>query len=65
MKRFQRGTQDWQDVAAPLVLLVTGVLLTSGACLQWLSFDKMQSLWPAGLILSGLAGMLGPDATRR
>jgi hypothetical protein len=56
---------DWQDVAIPLVLLFTGLLLTSGACLRWLSLDKMQNLWPAGMILAVLAESVSFDGRKR
>jgi hypothetical protein len=52
---------DWQDVAAPLVLLLTGLLLTSGVCMQWLSLEKMQNLWPAALLLAGLVKVVSFD----
>jgi hypothetical protein len=55
---------DWQDVAAPLVLLLTGLLLTSGACMQWLSFDRMQNLWPAAVLLAGLVKMVSFDGRK-
>jgi hypothetical protein len=55
---------DWQDVAAPLVLLLTGLLLTSGACMHWLSLEKMQNLWPAALLLAGLVKMVSFDGRK-
>lgn len=64
MRYLRSGTRepvDWKDLASPLVLLLTGLVLTSGACFEWLSFDRMENLWPAALLLSGLAGLVGPD----
>ncbi len=55
----------WQDVVAPVILLLTGLFLTSGACLEWLSLDKMQNLWPAALILFCLVDMVTTDVRER
>lgn len=54
----KRKTSEFEEVAAPVVLLLTGLFLTGGVCLQWLSLDRMQNLWPAALLLSGLVEMV-------
>lgn len=56
-----KGSLQWQEIAAPAVLLLAGLFLTAGVCLQWLSLEKMQNLWPVALILSALAEMVSCD----
>ena len=46
---------DWQSLAAPLVLILTGLLLMTGDGLGILSLADIQNLWPVALILIGLS----------
>ncbi|MBV8809882.1 MAG: hypothetical protein JO033_14520 [Acidobacteriaceae bacterium] len=50
----------WQSVAVPVVLMFTGVLLVLANGLGLLSFDRIQNLWPAVVILVGLSELTTP-----
>ena len=45
---------NWQDVALPSILLLTGIILLGGDWLGVLSLDNIQNLWPVSFILVGL-----------
>ena len=57
MNRTTSGKRhfEWQDLALPTVLLLTGLILVGGDWLGMLSLDRIQNLWPATFILVGLA----------
>ncbi len=50
----------WQGLAVPVVLMLTGVLLVLANGLGLLSFDRIQNLWPAVVILVGLSELTTP-----
>jgi hypothetical protein len=50
--------KDWQTLALPLVLIVTGAILLAGDGFGLLSLDRIQNLWPVAVILIGLADLL-------
>ena len=52
--------QGWQSLAVPAVLMLTGVLLVVANGLGLLSFDRIQNLWPAVVILVGLSELTTP-----
>jgi hypothetical protein len=54
-KQVSKRRLRWQDVALPMVLLMTGVVLIAGDSLGLLSLDRIQNLWPLAFILVGLA----------
>lgn len=45
---------DWEGVAVPIVLMITGLILLVGDYLGMLSLDRIQNLWPVALIMIGL-----------
>ena len=45
---------DWESVVIPIILMLTGVILLVGDRLGVLSLDRIQNLWPVGVILIGL-----------
>jgi hypothetical protein len=51
-------SKEWQGLALPLVLIVTGAILLAGDGFGLLSLDRIQNLWPVAVILVGLAGLL-------
>ena len=55
---------NWQDLALPVVLLITGIILLGGDWIGLLSLDRIQNLWPVSFILVGLIE-LGPVAQKR
>jgi hypothetical protein len=46
--------RTWQNLAIPLVILLTGVVLVGGDGLGVLSLDRIQNLWPLALIVVGV-----------
>lgn len=55
---MKRSTTDWENIALPIILIITGLVLMGAGLLGWLSLDKIQNLWPAAIILIGLAELL-------
>lgn len=49
---------DWQTLALPFVLMITGVILLAGDGFGLLSLDRIQNLWPMAVILVGLADLM-------
>ncbi len=50
--------QDWEDVALPIILMLTGLILLGGSGLGMVSLDRIQNLWPVALILVGLSELI-------
>lgn len=48
------GRLDWESIAIPIVLMLTGLILVGGDYFGVLSLDRIQNLWPAAVILIGL-----------
>ncbi len=48
---------DWKSLLLPVVLIVTGALILAVAGYGLVSLDRVQNLWPAALILVGLADL--------
>ncbi|MBV8549773.1 MAG: hypothetical protein JOY54_00630 [Acidobacteriaceae bacterium] len=63
-ERFTNWNLDWQSLAAPVVLIVTGLLLVAGASLGVLSLARIEDLWPVAAILIGLSELAGPAPSR-
>jgi len=45
---------SWQNVAIPIVFLLTGLVLVGGDSLGLLSLDRIQRFWPLAIILVGV-----------
>lgn len=45
---------SWQNLAIPIVLLLTGLILIGGDGIGFLSLDRIQNFWPLALILVGI-----------
>jgi hypothetical protein len=52
---MKRSNTDWENIALPIILILTGLVLLGAGLAGWLSLDKIQNLWPAAIILIGLA----------
>lgn len=46
--------KDWEGLAVPVVLILTGLVLLGGDRLGILSLDRIQNLWPVAVIAIGL-----------
>ncbi len=63
---------DFESLALPVTLLLTGLILIGGDRVGLLSLDRIQNLWPVALILVGLSELLtgsdqpspAPEVTR-
>jgi len=44
---------DWEGIALPIVLMITGLILLGGDYLGMLSPERIQNLWPLALIVIG------------
>ncbi len=51
---------DWQSLAVPAILMLTGLLLVVANGLGLVSFDRIQNLWPVVVILVGLSELTTP-----
>lgn len=60
MKKTQLTARrrDWETVALPIVLMLAGIILLIGNWLGVLSLDRIQNLWPAAVIVIGLAELI-------
>ena len=65
MKNLGSHTGDWEGIALPLVLIVTGFILVMGDYLGLLSLDRIQNLWPLAVIAIGLVELVPVDAANR
>ncbi|MBV8069195.1 MAG: hypothetical protein JO270_04770 [Acidobacteriaceae bacterium] len=62
-KPFAHRDRDWQSLAAPAVLILTGLLLVIGELLGIVSVVRIENLWPMAVLLIGLSE-LSPDLAR-
>jgi hypothetical protein len=62
---YQKSNKQWQDIALPLILFLTGVILLGGDWLGVLSLDRIANLWPCAFILAGLAEAGAGTTTQR
>jgi len=50
--------QNWEGLALPIILMLTGLVLLAGSGLGVVSLDRIQNLWPSALILIGLSELV-------
>jgi len=50
---------DWEGIALPIVLMITGLILLGGDYLGMLSLERIQNLWPLALIVIGFVELAG------
>jgi len=62
-KELETRERDWESLLVPAVLMLTGVLVLAGADFGVVSLDRIKDLWPAAIILVGLADLL-PEGSR-
>ena len=55
---MSNSKKDWQGLALPFVLIITGAILLAGDGFGLLSLDRIQNLWPMAVILVGLASLM-------
>src|ERR1700739_4754499 len=64
-ERFNGSRVDWQSLAMPAVLILTGLALVMPAGLGVLSLAGIQNLWPLAALLIGLTELAGPTESGR
>ena len=57
-KQAKSWLREFESLALPVVLLLTGLILVGGDRVGILSLDRIQNLWPVALILVGLSDLL-------
>ena len=50
--------RDWQTLAVPVVLILTGLLLMAGEALGVVPSLRLENLWPIAVLLIGLGELL-------
>jgi uncharacterized membrane-anchored protein len=53
---------DWKSLLLPVVLILAGVFILAIAAYGLVSLDRVQNLWPAAIILVGLADLFTEGA---
>lgn len=56
--RYNTVDRDWQSLAVPVVLILTGLLLMAGEALGLVSSWRIENLWPIAVLLIGLGELL-------
>lgn len=56
---------DWESVALPIVLMITGLVLLGGDYLGMLSLDRIQNFWPIAIIVIGFMELAGRTEVTR
>lgn len=57
--------RDWEAVAIPVALIVTGLILIGGDLMGVLSLDGIRNYWPMALISVGILELLAPSDSHR
>ena len=57
--------REWETVALPMVLILTGLILVGGDLAGVLSLDRIQNCWPVALISIGVLELLAPAGSQR
>jgi hypothetical protein len=64
MKESNSSPGGWQNMALPMVLIATGLILLVGDCVGILSLDRIQNLWSVAVIAIGLVELISMDGKR-
>ena len=63
IKNIVSRKTDWEGLAVPIVLMITGLILLVGDYLGMLSLDLIQNLWPVALIMIGFIDLSPQSGT--
>ena len=61
----QKSTGQWQEIALPIILFLTGVILLGGDWVGVLSLDRIANFWPCAFLVAGLAEADAGTTTQR
>jgi hypothetical protein len=60
------GKRNWESLALPFVLIITGAILMGADGFGTLSLDQIKNFWPMAIILVGLVELVqSGDAKER
>ena len=59
--KWSEIAREWQSVALPLTLILTGVILVGGDMAGLLSLDRIVNFWPVALITLGFGELVGQN----
>ena len=57
--------QNWESLALPIILMLTGLVLLIASGLGVVSLDRIQNLWPEALVLVGLTELIPSSGSAR
>jgi hypothetical protein len=57
--------QNWESIALPIILMLTGLTLLVASGLGVVSLDRIQNLWPEALVLVGLSELIPSSSSTR
>lgn len=57
-REISRAPMNWESLALPIILMLTGLILVIGSVLGVLSLDRIQNLWPGAVIVIGLTELV-------
>ncbi len=57
--------QNWESLALPIILMVTGLVLLVASGFGVVSLDRIQNLWPEALVLVGLTELIPSSGSAR
>jgi hypothetical protein len=64
-KELNHRYEDWESIALPIVLMLTGLILLGGDYMGVLSLDRIQNLWPVALIAIGATELLPMNGSKQ
>lgn len=57
-KQIANWKQNWESLALPIILMLTGLVLVTASGFGVVSLDRIQNLWPMALVLVGLSELV-------
>jgi hypothetical protein len=57
--------QNWESIALPIILMLTGLTLLVASGFGVVSLDRIQNLWPEALVLVGLTELIPSSGSAR
>lgn len=57
--------QNWESLALPIILILTGLVLLIASGFGVVSLDRIQNLWPEALVLVGLTELIPSSGSAR
>lgn len=64
-KQIANWKQNWESLALPVILMLTGLVLVAASGFGVVSLDRIQNLWPVALVLVGLTELIPSNGSAR